>query len=182
MSKIDEIIGVLATRSLTDLLVAGYLTAEGGVKRFHPRLMDVFLDFNGTLIRCSSVDQYGALAMSLVDEVPFDFEIMDGDTHCVAPVSELCLKMPNSEQNIRSLRVLVDRDSRPDDGIFRCAGLSVGANDYLFLDPMNLFGIQLGKREDELVWERDTPEPEEGWEELSWLRNQGDNALRSSRA
>jgi hypothetical protein len=180
MSEIDQIITVLDTRALSDVIVAGSLKAGGRAKRFKPSLTAVYLDFKGTLIRCSSVNQYSALEMRLVDEIDLTFDIMEGDERCVAPVSALCLRVPGWDHNIRSLRVLVEPGIGPEAAIFACAGIGVGESDYLFFDPMSISGIRLGEEADEIVWERDRVAPEQGWDELVWLKGQGDRALRRS--
>ncbi len=154
---------------LTDVKVPGFLVDGAVGKVFHHRLLDVYLHFeNGTVVRCSSIEQYDKLRFAVVDRVTFDFEIGEDHEYAVTSIAELCLKAPSEPRYIESMYLVTAPGISLENGVVKCAGLGIQKDDFLFLDPVNLYGIKIGKRLDYDAWLKEFAGRGDVLEELLW--------------
>src|SRR5262249_40379115 len=146
-NDIKSLITAIQSNTITDIFIVGYIDYCGATKQFHPMLENIYIELGQQLLRCSSIEQYDKLRMTLVEKITCDFEIDDDDEFCIISISQMYLLNSHVPNYITSLHVFVNGECHPQEGVFKCAGLGIGDHDYLFLDPTHIFGIHLGKME-----------------------------------
>ncbi|HEY9892651.1 MAG TPA: hypothetical protein V6D37_12790 [Candidatus Sericytochromatia bacterium] len=180
MSKINQIVNLLQSQALTDMLLVGYIEQDDTIKRFNPIQEEVYLEFGHSLLRCSSINQYDKLRIRIVDKMAFDFgfEIEEGDELGICSIFNMYLFDPYGTNQITAAQFLLDEECNLDEGVVKCAGFSIGSKDYLFLDPTHTFGIQInGKRSlREWIEKKGYGKPE--YREFVWNGSEGKTELK----
>jgi hypothetical protein len=177
---IDSLIATAATASLTDVSVAGFIRNTLGGWQFHHRLVDIFLHFtDGTILQCSSIDQYDKLRLQTVDRVTFNFELGEDEEYAISSIAKLCLRSPQEPRYVVSMYLVISETTSINDGVVKCAAFELEQDDFLFLDPITLSGIQIGKREAYESWLREFGGRGDGLTELVWRH--GDQSPRPGR-
>lgn len=178
MSKIDEIINVLKSHSITDIFIVGFIDNSDDLKEFYPKPTDVYLEFGNTLLRCSSVNQYDKLRMAVVEKIEFDFEIEEDCEFCFCRVSNMYLSASYGTNKITSAQFLLDDESNLDEGMVKCARLSIDNGDYLFLDPTHTFGLQINGKRSIIEWIEKNAYGTPKYSEFVWQESGGATELR----
>lgn len=144
-----DIEATLRHRKLTDMLVAGFVDETNSIRRFHPMFEDVYFDFDGLLLRASSVGQYSQLRLSLVDRIECNFDIEEDDEFCVCPL-DFVLKYPEGDYFLAEAKFFADPESTSRGTSlqsaalrFECRGVET-LTETIFIDPAHIFGIKLG--------------------------------------
>ena len=145
MSIDPELRARLRGKQLTDVLAAGYLDEQAGVRRFHPMFENLYLEFEDVLLKVSAVGQYWNVALQSVGSIECEFDLDEDDEFCTASIRHQALHDPDGSHYLASWRAFL----RPDGGIARLVlyfdGGSPGtASELLFIDPENTHGLRLG--------------------------------------
>lgn len=149
MKDIEWLAGYLHGRTLTDIVVPGYIDTVDTVKRFHPMFDDIFFQFDGIILRASSIEQFWYLGLDLVDKIDYRFELEDDDEFGISSV-DFVLARPTGPNIVRQLIAFTAQDESVGYDRVVCAALELdhgdvnSAPDIVFLNPRNEFGIHLG--------------------------------------
>lgn len=168
MNSINQIINLLQSHPLTDILSVGYINSDDTIKKFHIIQEDVYLEFGNSLLRCSSVNQYDKLRIKIVNQIEFDFELEEDDEFCVCSIFNMYLFDPYGTNQITSAEFLVDNQCNIEEGIVKCAQFNIGIKDELFLDPTHTFGIQINGNRTIKEWIEKKAYGESEYSELVW--------------
>ena len=157
MSNVEEIKYFIKENPLQDILISGFLNVyQEDVKRFHPQLSNIYLQFGEKkLIKCSSINQFESIKLTIVEQIDFEFDMECYRELCFCSISELNLKTPYWERYVKSIHFFLNENSNPENSIFACIGISLYNDNYLFLDPTHIFGIQIGDYESQLEWKKE---------------------------
>lgn len=160
MMDIEQLAERLYGRTLKDILVAGYIDTLDSVKRFHPMFEDIYFDFDGIILRASSIQQFWYLGLEVIDKIDCRFELEDDDEFAVCSL-EFVLASPSGLNIVRSLVAFIAQDGLAVNGNMVCAALvfdcgdATLARDVVFLNPRNEFGIHLGTHAALENWRRE---------------------------
>lgn len=163
MNTMREILELLETQPLTDIIVAGTVDNDSayGASRFVMLLQTVYLQFTDRFLLCTSLHKF-YLRMEIVDDIiPDDSE----DGFCTCSIYTLLVKHSDQDHLVRSLRLYTDNGSSLETATVRSAAFllglpdSVGDQDVVFLDPWNTYGIRIGTKQLLDAWVRDNVTP-----------------------
>ncbi len=176
----NQIINLLQSHPLTDILSVGYINSDDTIKKFHIIEEDVYLEFGNSLLRCSSVNQYDKLRMKIVNQIEFDFdfELEEDDEFCVCSVFNIYLFDPYGTNQITSAEFLVDERCNIEEGIVKCAKFNIGIKDELFLDPTHTFGMKINENRTIKEWIEKKAYGESEYSELVWNGNSDKMEIR----
>lgn len=148
-NELDNMLRGIYGRTLKDILVAGYIDTLDSVKQFHPMFEDIYFDFDGIIIRASSIQQFWYLGLEVIDKIDCRFELEDDDEFAVCSLNFM-LAFPSGPNIFRNLVAFIAPDELIDSGNIVCAALEFDCGDatlareVIFLNPRNEFGIHLG--------------------------------------
>ena len=159
-NELDDMLRGIYGRTLKDILVAGYIDTLDSVKRFHPMFEDVYFDFDGIILRASSIQQFWYLDLEVIDKIERRFELEDDDEFAVCSL-EFILTSPTGPNIVQSLIAFVAQDELAGNSNIVCAALEFDCGDaalareVVFLNTRNEFGIHLGTRAALEDWRRE---------------------------
>jgi hypothetical protein len=163
----------LQTRCLTDVYAEGCIDNGYGiptqylggrrVRQFVARWSSVYLELEDALVRLSVDVPSAGVRIARVASFSFDDAVDEDDEFGVARLGSLLIDM--NEQNVRvtALEAFLGTDVQSRSGVLRALGLvfphccSSPPERYLFIDPLNLDGIALGRREERDAWMKAAP-------------------------
>jgi hypothetical protein len=171
VTVLDGITDRLSSGPLTDVQVAGFVLETPARREFHHRLIDVYLQIGPDgWLRCSSIEQYSKLQMSLAEGIALDFSLPDDAEYAVSSIAALCLEHPHTKRPIEFLTMVASDAASAQAGVVECASFGIQGGDCLFLDPWNLFGVQIGGCAAYTAWLREFREHEGARFEVVWRR------------
>lgn len=125
--------------SSTSLAVGVYLQAENGLVHF------------------TSVNSNGGLRIGLADQIEYHEDLRsDPDVElAAASVGDHYLAASGHPVHCTAMRLFTNRESVPQDGIFRAAEMTLANGSTVFFDPFWIDGIRLGTgNTPDLCWPR----------------------------
>lgn len=142
----------LCGRKLTDIVAEGFFE-EGTPGRFTPMFTALYLEFEDGLVLLESVEQYSRLIASVVDECRPRFAVDPDTKYGVCSLGSMLMVHPSD--NCWIDRVEVYHSAAPEEGQRVCAlGLLLRTGQYVFFDPTQLSGINVGGAEQRVYWLR----------------------------
>jgi hypothetical protein len=170
-----SVLALFRSAPLTDIFVEGYVDAGYGVKpahfgahrgvrRFAPRWEALYLELGGDALVKLAVDEPSA-GVHIARAASFSLagEIDPDDAPAIASVGDLLMSLDREPMRIGLLEVVVGTPEQTKAGVFRAAAIafshrySIPAERYLFVDPGNVDGIAVGRREEREAWLRAAP-------------------------
>lgn len=168
MSKKEHIIEIVRTKSLTDILVTGFVDQSDSNYQFYPMLHQIYFKFEDVTVRFASIGQGSAVEIGVVPEILCEFDIDEGDAFCVSSLSLLLFVAPYHKARARSMEVFYSDSENPEEGVLKCVGFELDLGEYIFLDPCNYFGMQIGCRDKRDAWLRDNVCDGITWHHETW--------------
>jgi hypothetical protein len=144
---------VVAARDapLTNILIAGFVDIDDdGHRAFHAMMDCVYIKIGSLQFSLCSSQQNSSLVVRSDAEIKCEFEIDEDDEFCVCSVMQLFLSAPYSDSRIQRFDWF--RSASCEIPVLTAMGLSLDRGEYLFFDPMNYFGIQIGGVDRREVW------------------------------
>jgi hypothetical protein len=180
MANLDKVSGsmlkvleLLEDEPLTDLLVEGFLDYDPALKsrRFHVMLKDIYLEFGHSLLHCASVG-WSNLQLEVVDHITCDFDIDKNDEFCVGSLYDLYSRQYYKTSFVAKTRVFIDSATDINSGLLACVAFGYRDGSYIFLNPLNTFGIHVGTEQHLNEWIRANMASgtEMKYEERAWER------------
>jgi hypothetical protein len=160
-SRVED---VLRERCVTDVLVPGRIDQDetvGGIPRFVPQPLVVFVELDVGALRLESAGQYGRLDVDVVDTVSlagvelFDALAEEGDELALSSQGEQLFGDGWTRLRCTTVRPYWRPGPGADEEVLTCLALELEARHWLFADPTWPFGIKIGNAEDMRRWERD---------------------------
>jgi hypothetical protein len=169
----NEIIELLQTESLTEILSGGYIDDDDEPKRSRLLLRCIYLAFGDRLLRCTSVGQFDQLKFDIVEHVDptfssDDLRIFQEYQFCLIPLTNLFVTEALSNHRVVGLRYFFDSRADPTRGIVTTAAMFLERGEVLFLDPRNTFGVHVGNKLAFEAWIRFNVVGTSTYREFTW--------------
>lgn len=132
---------------LSDVIVAGFVDDSNGVKMFHPMMDQVYLKLGSALFMLSSSGEHSSLLVQRIARVTREFDIDEDDEFCTCSVAQMFLSAPYADSTICSIDWLYGPTSDGTARTLKALGLLLERQEYMFFDPLNYFGIQIGGKD-----------------------------------
>ena len=140
----------LCGRKLTDIVAEGFFE-DGAPGRFTPMFSAIYLELEDGLVVLQSLEQYSRMAISAVDEYRPKFAVDPDTRYGVCSLGSVLMVHPSD--NCWIDRVEIYRSDEPSGEQRTCAlGLLLGTGQYMFFDPTQLSGINVGGPEQRAYW------------------------------
>lgn len=172
----SDVLAFLETAQFVDLLLPGWIDRSGPVPVCRPLTFDACLQAESGLIQFTSVNSNGGLHIRLVDRIEFQEDLRNDPDEELAAASVGAHYLAASGHPVRctAMRLFTNRESVPQDGIFRAAEMTFDNFSTVFFDPFWIDGIRLGTGNTPDLWlaEHRSPQFQELLgppEETTWL-------------
>lgn len=152
----DEITNLLRTKSVTDILIPGYIDIDEqrNLKRFNSINDSVFIECEDQLLRCRVIEHSNNLELSVVDQVTSDFPWQEVGEFCISSIYEIVARFPE-KNSITCVRAFLDDTCHIEKGIVRSIEFCLDDRGNIFIDPFNYFGIRVGTEQQRNEWLED---------------------------
>jgi len=143
---------------LKDIIVTGFVENDEQSVRFHALWRAVYFECNGVLLKMATVGDSGRMRLALVHSVCCEAELDDDMLPASSSVRLQVLRDPDGSNVLTAIRLWNINESLEE---IQCAAarLDLINGQRIFVDPSYYFGIRLGGREQEEVWEENWFDP-----------------------
>ncbi len=145
----------LRGKALTDVVLTGFVDQDDVPARFHSVLHFLYLELDTLLLEMATLGDSGRMRLTFVD-IPRSVATEEDMLPAVTSIRQLVLRDTESDNRIARLRLW---DASEVDGELVCAAarLDLANGQSIFIDPSYYFGIVLGGREQQELWEKNWP-------------------------
>lgn len=149
----SDVLSFLETARFVDLLLPGWIDHVGPVPVCRPLTFDACLQAESGLVQFTSVNSGGGLHIRLVDQIEYDEDLRnDPDEEIAAASVGAHYLNASGPMGCTAMRLFTNRESVPEDGIFRAAELTFDNICTVFFDPSWIDGIRLGTGNTPDLW------------------------------
>ncbi len=167
-AELTAILGMMRTVDLRDIYIEGYVDdghgvnptylVRKGIRHFVSRWSAVYLDLEGTLVRLSVDEPSAGVKVASVTSFTMGQEVDEEDEPAITSLGALLMNMEGQGVRLTRFEAFLGTPEQTRAGIFRALGFafphphSAPPERYLFVDPLNLDGIAIGRREEREAW------------------------------
>jgi hypothetical protein len=153
---IVDLQAALRGKSVSDILITGFVGQDVTPVRFSPVLRSVYFECGLLLLKMAAVESTGTMQLSLVESVCLETENDEGMLMAVTSLGEQRLRDPDGENQLSALRLWSASEL---DGNLCCAAarLDLTNGQKIFVDPTYHWGLRLGGVEQEQIWRDQWP-------------------------
>lgn len=149
--KLAELREILIGSEVADIVLGGFVYADGDETRFHFLLDAYYLDIRRGLVSFAKRGYSSEGAITVVPRVPLAPDLDDDMTFATTSVREMHLKCPESVNRIRHVSIwgAVEKEREV---WFQALSVTLETRQVLFLDPSQYVGMKLGGLDEQNDW------------------------------
>lgn len=147
----------LRGKGLSDILLVGFAEEDEVPVRFYSLLRSMYFEYDTVVLEMATLNDTGRMRLSFVEAPRHCAELDEGMVPAITSIRQQVLRDTESKNSIAALRLW--EPSYPD-GAVECAAarLDLANGQQIFVDPSYHFGIVLGGREQQEIWEENWPD------------------------
>lgn len=149
----NKIQNLLKEKVITDIISVGFVDIENDIAQFYSNPQWLYFEFDDYYIEFESIEQFSKLKIQFLDSINYSYEIDKDMVKAKSSIIDLVLiSSMVSGNNINEI-CFVNINSEEDEFIV-CDALKLilSNGQIIFLDPSFLFGIAIGKEDQEEFW------------------------------
>lgn len=149
----NKIQNLLKEKVITDIISVGFVDIENDIAQFYSNPRWLYFEFDDYYIEFESIEQFSKLKIQFSDSINYSYEIDEDMVKAKSSIIDLVLiSSIVSGNNINEI-CFVNINSEEDEFIV-CDALKLilSNGQIIFLDPSFLFGIAIGKEDQEEFW------------------------------
>ena len=156
MTIMDELLQIIQTEELEDILCNGWIDNDEEITRFVPHLSTVYLEFKSVYLKLYRKQTTNFdIKMSLMEknklkDEKYTHEVYEEYPFCILSLYNMFIYEGRKE--IAEIEMYTESEEKYNNGIVKCIGLQIPNNSYVFFDGLGLDNIEVGKREERDRW------------------------------
>lgn len=158
MAKINEILEIIETEALEDILCKGWIDNDEETPIFVPHLSTVYLEFKSKylkLYRKQTTDfdiEMSLMEKDKLKDEKYTHEVYEEYQFCISSLYNMFIYEGRKNYKITEIEMYCESEEKYNNGIAKCIGLQILSNSYVFFDGLGLNSIEVGKREERDEW------------------------------
>lgn len=149
----NKIQNVLKEKVITDIISVGFVDIENDIAQFYPNPQWLYFEFDDYYIEFESIEQFSKLKIRFSDSINYSYEIDEDMVKAKSSIIDVVLissMMLGNDIN----EICFSNIDFEDDEFIICDALKLilSNGQIIFLDPSFLFGIAIGKEDQEAFW------------------------------
>ena len=139
----NHIFSNLGDLTITDIIKVGFIDLEDDVLEMTIMNDTLFVEFNDTFLKFTSIEQYSKLKIEIVEVVSFDFDMIEDVKPAKVSVSTIILTDTMADNTIDFLEIYSPTIK---DEYIICDSVSIHlvCKQEIFVDPTFYFGLNVG--------------------------------------
>lgn len=151
----NKIKNLLKEKIITDIISVGFVDIENDIAQFYANPQWLYFEFDDYYIEFESIEQFSKLKIRFSDNINYSYEIDEDMVKAKSSIIDVVLissmMLGNDINEICFVNINCE-----DDEFLICDALKLilSNGQIIFLDPSFLFGIAIGKEDQEDFWKK----------------------------